>query len=820
MASLTFDEAKTRVGVVRDLSYALDFDLTSAESFRTTTVVRFGVDGPGAETFLEVRPLRLISATLNGEPITGYADGRLPLTGLAGRNEVVVIAEYAYSHVGEGLHRFVDPADGEAYVYAQPSIAEAPQFMACFDQPDLKAPITIRATVDPSWMVRSNAAGVEVAPGRWEFAETKPVATYLITIIAGKYAEIRDEHDGIPLALYARKSYGQELAENAPELFELTKAALDRYHELFGIRYQFGKYEQAFVPEFTWGAMEFPGLVVFRDEYIYRGAVTDTERARRASIITHEMAHMWFGDLVTMRWWDDTWLNESFATYMGYRVASEATRYVDSWADFGSERKIWGYGADQRPSTHPVAPVFVADTESALANFDGISYAKGCAALRQLVAWLGDDAFFAGLRAHFDKHAWGNATLDDLLASLSAASGRDLSGWADKWLRSPQVNTLRPVFDDGGGFAVEQTAPEAYPTLRPHRIGISWTSPSSGLRERLEADVDGPLTGFAALRGVAMEDVLLNDGDLTFAKVRFTEDTQPARLLSRLESPLDRSVVWGAIWDAVRDGEVPAMTFLNLVRTSLAAETHVGVVEHMLGFARGVAVNRFLPVSSRWAGNAAINEACEAILAQAAPGSSRQLAAFRTLVSGMPAAEPVRGWLAGQDLPEGVIVDDEMRWTLLLRLAILGDLTEAEIDAAQARDGSARGAVEAARCRAARPDAAAKATAFEQIVRDRELSNRMLEAIGHGFWRAEHWELTDDYVERYFAELPASQEWRSGYLLATLGGAAYPVSAAYASTVEAAERMLALPGLNTQFARAIADSTDDLRRAVRQRDLS
>ncbi|NUR72114.1 MAG: aminopeptidase N [Hamadaea sp.] len=818
MASLTYDEAKARVGVVRDLSYELDFDLTGTESFRTTTVVRFGVDEPGVETFLELRPTRLISATLNGEPIDGYADGRLPLTGLAAQNEVTVLAEYAYSHVGEGLHRFVDPADGAAYVYAQPSIAEAPQFMACFDQPDLKAPVTIRVTADPAWVVRSNATGVQSEPGRWEFEPTKPVATYLITIIAGPYAEVRDEHDGFPLALYARKSYAEALAENATELFELTKQCLDRYHELFGIRMPFGKYEQAFVPEFTWGAMEFPGLVVFRDEYIYRGPVTDTERARRASIVAHEMAHMWFGDLVTMRWWDDTWLNESFATYMGYRVAAEATRYTDSWADFASERKIWGYGADQRPSTHPVAPVFVADTESAFANFDGISYAKGCAALRQLVAWLGDDAFFTGLRAHFDKHAWGNATLDDLLASLSAASGRDLSGWADKWLRSPQVNTLRPVVSEGS-FAVAQTAPEAYPTVRPHRIGISWTSPSSGLRERLETDVDGPLTEIPALRGVAMEDVLLNDRDLTFAKVRFTPDTDLARLLTRLDSPLDRAVVWGAVWDAVRDGEIPAMTFVDLVRTSLAGETHVGVVEHMLGFARGIAVNRFLPVAAQAAGHEAVNDACEAILAQAAPGGSLQLAAFRTLISGIPTAEPIRAWLAGQDLPEGLIVDDEVRWTLLLRLAVLGDLGEAELDAEQARDGSARGAVEAARCRAARPDAAAKAAAFEQLVRDRELSNRMLEAIGQGFWRAEHAELTDAYVERYFAELPASQEWRSGYLLAHLGTAGYPVTAAYASTVEAAERMLAQPGLNTQFARAIADSTDDLRRAVRQRNL-
>jgi len=824
MASLTYDEARARVGVVRDLSYELDFDLTSAESFRTTTVVRFTVDEPGAQTFLELRPTRLIGATLNGQPLTGFADGRLPLTGLAARNEVVVIGEYAYSHVGEGLHRFVDPADGNAYVYAQPSIAEAPTFMACFDQPDLKAPITIRATADPSWTIRSHSEGIEVEPGRWEFAETKPMPTYLITIVAGPYAEVRDEHDGIPLGLYARASYAEDLAATAPELFELTKACLDRYHELFGIRYPFGKYDQAFVPEFTWGAMEFPGCVVFRDEFIYRGPVTDTERSRRAAIIAHEMAHMWFGDLVTMRWWDDLWLNESFATYMGYRVTSEVTRFTGAWADFASERKIWGYGADQRPSTHPVAPVFVADTESAFANFDGISYAKGCAALRQLVAWLGDEAFFAGLRAHFDKHAWGNATLADLLESLSAASGRDLTGWANEWLRSPQVNTLRPVvsIDQQGRverFAVEQSAPQAYPTLRPHRIGVSYSVPGGGPRRRLEIDIEGPVTEVAELAGETVEDVLLNDGDLTFAKIRFLEGTDFARLLAALESPLDRAVVWGAVWDAVRDGETPAAEFLELIRTSLPAEQAVALVEHFLGFARGIAVNRFLPPEARPAGHAAINEACEAIVATALAGSSLQLAAWRTLISGMLTPEPVRAWLTGRDLPEGLEIDAELRWTLLLRLAVLGDVTDEELAEELARDATARGAVEAAHCRAARPDAAAKAEAFEQIVRDRVLSNRMLEAIGHGFWRAEHADLTNGYVERYFAELPASQEWRSGLLLAKLGSAGYPVSSVYPSTVEAAERMLAMPGLNTQFERAVADSTDDLRRAIRQREL-
>jgi aminopeptidase N len=824
MFSLTYDEAKARAAVVRNLRYDLDFDLTRGESFRTTTVVRFDVEDPeGVEVFLEARPIRLISATLNGVPVKGFADGRLPLDGLADSNEVVVIAEYEYSHTGEGLHRYVDPADDNVYIYAQPAVADAPRFMACFDQPDLKAAFTIRATADPSWTVRSNAAGTQTSEGRWEFEPTKPISTYLITLIAGAYAEVRDEHDGIPLALYARASYADDLQTNAPELFEVTKAALDRYHDLFGIRLPFGKYEQAFVPEFTWGAMEFPGLVVHRDEYIYRTAVTDTERARRAYIVAHEMAHMWFGDLVTMRWWDDLWLNESFATYMGYRVTAEVTRFTGAWTDFAIERKLWGYGADQRPSTHPVAPEHVADTESAFANFDGISYAKGCAALRQLVAWLGDEPFFTGLRAHFHKHAWGNATLADLLAALSAASGRDLSAWADKWLRSAQVNTLRPVVAtaaDGRieSLAVEQTAPADHPTLRPHRIGVGYTD-AAGERRRVEVDPDGALTTLHELDGVVARDLLLNDGDLTFAKIRFDGAADPVRMLGSLESSLDRAVVWSALWDSTRDGEVPAAEFLDVVAAALPTESEVALIETVLAYSR-MAVNRFLPPQARDAAHAVVSRACQEILDRAAPGSGVQLAAARMLVSGGP-ADPalLADWLAGRNVPEGIDVDADLRWTLLLRQVVQGGAGEAEIDAELAIDNTARGATEAARCRAAIPTAAAKEAAYALLMTDRELSNRILEAIGDGLWQPERPELTDGFVERYFTDLAASQEWRSGQLVGLLGSRAYPVYSAYDSTVEAAEALLAQPDLNAQLVRSIIDATDDLRRSIKQQTL-
>jgi aminopeptidase N len=823
MPSLTYDEAKARAATVRNLHYAVDLDLRSAESFRTTTVARFDVeDSEGVEVFLECRPLRLISATLNGVPVDGFGDGRLRLSGLAESNEVVVVADYEYSHTGEGLHRYVDPADGNVYTYAQPSVADAPQFMACFDQPDLKASFTIRVTADPSWIVRSNAQGTQTSAGRWEFDATRPISTYLITLIAGPYAEVRDEHDGIPLALYTRASYVDDLELNAPEIFEVTKAALDRYHELFGIRFPFVKYEQGFVPEFTWGAMEFPGLVIHRDEYIFRTAVTEVERGRRAYIIAHEMAHMWFGDLVTMRWWDDLWLNESFATYMGYRLTSEVTRFHSVWTDFAVDRKLWGYGADQRPSTHPVAPEHVADTESGFSNFDGISYAKGCAILRQLVAWLGDEPFFAGLRAHFHKHAWGNATLSDLLEALSESSGRDLRAWADKWLRAAQVNTLRPVvtFDEDGrvqSFVVEQTAPADHPTLRPHRIGIGYTG-ESGTRQRIEVDVDGARTPVSELDGVSARDILLNDGDLTFAKIRFDPTADPVRLLQTLDDSLNRAVVWGALWDATRDGELPATRFVDMVGAVIPGETDVALATTVLGYGR-MAAGRFLPPQAQDAAQAVVSRAARELLDRSAPGSGLQLTAARTLIDGPADPALLADWLAGRNVPEGIEVDADLRWSLLLRQVIQGEAGSPEIEAELARDTTARGASEAARCRAAVPTPEAKEAAYALLATDRELSNRILEFVGYGLWRPEHHQLTDGFVSRFFTDLAASQQWRSGQLLALLGGRAYPHYAAYESTVEEAERMLEAPDLNPQLARAVADATDDLRRSIRQREV-
>lgn len=835
--SLTMAEARQRAELLRVQAYELDVDLTGAsgaDRFRSTTVIRFAANADTA-TFVEVRPGRLESARLNGAELDpeSLVDGRLPLTGLREQNELTVIAEFGYSRSSAGMHRFVDPADGNTYVYAQPSIAEAPGFMACFDQPDLKAPVRLRVTADPQWWVRSNGAGSLTDEGVWEFAPTAPLATYLITLAAGPYHGFQAEHDGIPLGLFARASLAERLSQQAGELFELTAACLDRYHRLFGVRYPFEKYDQVFAPEFSWGAMEFPGCVLIRDELVFRGSATDAERQRRAVLVAHEMAHMWFGNLVTMRWWDDLWLNESFADYLGWRVVSEATQWRHAWAGYGIGRKVWGSAADQRPTTHPVAATEVPDTDAALSNFDGISYAKGSAVLRQLVAWVGEEPFWTGLRRYFDAHRFGNATLADLLRSLSEASGQDLSGWADQWLRRSGVDLLWPeaVTDTDGHYQQvllhrEPADPEA---ARPHRLWVAaYREDGDTLLRRDRALVDlEPTNGRTAVTGLTGAPaglLVINDGDLTYAKTRLEPPAVEALAvtLPRVADPVARVLLWRSAWDACRDAQLPAGRLLAVAVAALRAEPESAVFEAILETSAGVVADIYLPPPERPVARAALAQACQSVLAGAESGSSLQLAAARGLIrcAGPADVERLEAWLAGEDVPEGLPVDADMRWAALERLVVLDAAGSERIAAEQARDPSERGAQAAIRCRASRPEPAAKAEAWKLIMTDAAASNRMLVAAAEGFWRPEQEELTSPYVRRFFAEIGATSAWRSGQLLPTVATAAFPRYAVDPATLAAAGRALESGGLHPLLHRALADATDDLRRAYRARSLA
>ncbi|MBQ0981146.1 aminopeptidase N [Micromonospora sp. M61] len=827
MPSLTRVEATARGAAITVESYQVDLDLTGGtELFRSRVEIRFRATA-GTATFAEVKPAKLLGVRLNDRDLDPglLTDNRLPLDDLLADNTLVVEAEMAYSRTGEGMHRFVDPADGETYLYAMSFLDNVQRIFAAFDQPDLKAPFTLSVTAPPEWTVSGNAeVAANPAPGRWEFAPTAPLATYFFSLIAGPYHVRRAEHDGVPLGIYCRRSLAEHLDADAEEIFTVTRQCLDRFHQLFTERYPFGKYDQAFVPEFNAGAMENPGIVTFRDDYVFRSAVTDSQRELRATTIAHEMAHMWFGDLVTMRWWDDLWLNESFAEYLGTRVTAEATRFDQAWTTFAMRRKAWGYAADQRPSTHPVAPDEVADTDEGLLNFDGISYAKGASVLRQLVAWLGDEAFLAGLNAHFAAHRFGNATLDDLLASLSTASGRDLSGWAELWLRRPQVNTLRAevAVDADGHYAevaVVQTAPAPHQVLRPHRIGVGRYS-MDGTVERDEVDIDpdadgartvlGELTGAPAARLL-----LLNDGDLSFAKVRLdpaSADAVPL-VLPGLTDPLARAVLWSEALDAATDGERPVTGLVELMVAALPAETEVIIAEDVLTLSRSL-IDRYLDPLARSTALARVAGACQRLLDGAQAGESLQLAAARGWIAATTDADLLVGWLAGRDVPTGLKVDAELRWAVLRRLVVLGAAGEAEIAIEAAADNSSTGAERAARCRAALPDPAAKQAAWEIIVRDTELSSRPLEATAEGFWQPEQAELTAAYVDRYFADMPAAARRRTPWTADRVAALAFPRYAVAQPTREAAAALLARDDLTPGLRRVVTDADDDLRRAL------
>ncbi|WP_203787814.1 aminopeptidase N [Paractinoplanes rishiriensis] len=830
MPRLTRSEATARATTVDVHEYDIHLDVTAeGDTFGARTVVRFDAR-PGAGTFLEFEPVEVHSIKLNGEPVPAgaVADGRLTLTGLAERNELAVTATMRYSNTGEGLHKYTDPGDGNVYLYQHLFINNAGRVLPAFDQPDLKASFRLRMTAPAGWRVATNGELVRQDDGEWEFAPTKPISTYLATLFAGPFHVCTDEHDGIPLAIYTRAALAGHLDAQAEEIFTITKQCFDRYHQMFDIRYPFGHYQQAFAPELNFGAMEYPGLVIFRDELIYRSAVTDSQREHRANVIAHEMAHMWFGDLVTMAWWDDLWLNESFAEYLGTRVAAEVTQFKDTWTTFAMQRKAWGLRADQHPSTHPVAPAEVGDSDEALLNFDGISYAKGAATLKQLVAWVGDEPFQAGLNEHFAAHAYGNATLADLLGALTKASGRDLGAWAEMWLRRPQVNTLRAeVSRDGDRYAevaVVQTAPDEHPTLRPHRIGIGLfdRAPDGTVvrRERVEAEVDASgRTVVPALAGARAADLLLlNDGDLTYAKIRLDEDSTAAvpTVLPLIGDSLARAVIWASTLDAVVDGERSVAELVTLVLTALPVESEVVIVEDVLRATRSL-VDRYATPETRPAALELVAQSADRLLAASEPGGSRQLAAARGLIGATVETARLGGWLAGEGVPDGLAVDDDLRWLILYRMVVLGSAGRAEIDAEFARDRSATGEQWAARCRAALPDAEAKAAAWQAIVGDASLSNRLAEMTASGFWQPEQCEVLTPYVARYFADMPGMMRIRSGMSAERVADYAYPEVMVDPETRRLAAELLAREDLDPILRRVVTDADDDLRRALTAR---
>ncbi|MFC7845216.1 aminopeptidase N [Streptomyces sp. NPDC057382] len=826
MSVLTRDEAQARAELLDVHRYTIELDLTGGdETFASRTLIRFAARAAG-DTFVEVKPAELRSVTLDGQPLDPQAlDGnRLPLKNLTpGEHELRVDARMRYSRTGEGMHRFTDPTDGETYVYTQLFLDDVQRVFAAFDQPDLKAVFDLSVTAPQGWTVLANGV-TEHTDGVWRAAPTPLISTYLVAVAAGPWHSVRTEHRGLPFGLHCRRSLAPYLDADADELLDVTRACFDRYHEKFDEPYPFDSYDQAFVPEFNAGAMENPGLVTFRDEFVYRSAVTDTERQTRAMVIAHEMAHMWFGDLVTLKWWDDIWLNESFAEYMGYQTLTEATRFTDTWTDFAVTRKSWGYDADQRPSTHPVAPDAVDDTASALLNFDGISYAKGASALRQLVAWLGEKDFLAGINAHFARHRFANATLADFIDNLAGATDRDVHGWADAWLRTTGVDTLTPRVVPGEqglcALATDRTG------SRPHRIAVGLYDRDLGddggqlvLRERLHLDL--PQTGDHPI-GKRPALLLLNDGDLTYAKVRFDPESFDTvrKDLSGLPQPLTRAVVWNALRDAVRDGELAPAAYLETARAHLPLETDLAVVQGVLAFATTYLTDRYLTPEERPAALATLSELCRDLIRRTEDGDhpGLRLIAVRHRIDVAAHPDTIAAWLADGTVPGGPELDPELRWRVLARLAVLGATDEAAIDAELERDPSATGQEGAALCRAALPDPDAKERAWQAMFGSDDLSNYLFTATARGFWQPEQAGLVGSYVPRFYADAVALADRRGPAMAEAAGRWAFPAHAVDPDNLRLGEQCLAEAAPTPALHRKLTDQLDDLRRALRVRD--
>ncbi|MFJ4779514.1 aminopeptidase N [Streptomyces sp. NPDC088762] len=833
MSALTRNEAQLRAQLLDVHHYTVSLDLTVGDdTFDSATVIRFTARAAG-DTFLELKPDALLSVVLDGHPLDPAAlDGnRFPLTGLTpGPHELRLDTRMRYSRTGEGLHRFTDPADGETYVYTQMFLDDVQRVFPAFDQPDLKAVFEFTVTAPAHWTVLANGVTTRTADrptdgaGVWQSAPTPVISTYLAAFAAGPWHSVRTEHAGLPFGIHCRQSLAPHLDTDADEILSITTACFDRYQEKFSEPYPFDSYDQAFVPEFNAGAMENPGLVTFRDEFVFRSAVTDTERQRRAMVIAHEMAHMWFGDLVTLAWFDDIWLNESFAEYMGYQTLTEATRFTGTWTEFGMERKPWGYDADQRPSTHPVAPApdDVPDTASALLNFDGISYAKGASALRQLVAWLGEKDFLAGINTHFARHKFANASLADFVDSLAAHTERDVHAWADIWLRTTGIDTLTPQIEeapDGWTLTVDRHG------SRPHHIavGVYDHDPVDPhileLRELLDLDV--PSRDVISAGGPRPALLVLNDADLTYAKVRLDDTSVETALrgLSGIPEPLTRAVVWNSLRDMVRDGELQPDTYLMTAAAHLHQEQDLAVVQGVLTFARNHVAVRYVAPGERPAALATITSIARDLLRRTEDGSDPglRLTAVRTLIDSATQPDTIAAWLADDTVPGGPELDPELRWRILARLAVLGAVGESEIDAALAADPSATGEEGAARCRAALPTEEAKAAAWQRLFQDDTLSNYLFSATAQGFWQPEQADLVRQYVTRFYPDAVALGARRGPAIGEAAGRWAFPAHAVDEINLQAGRACLQNPDILPLLRRKLVDQLDDLARALRVR---
>jgi len=790
--NLTRTETQERAALLHVESYSVELDVTQGtETFAATTTVRFSSRTAGASTWIDAITSTVRQVTLNGVELdpASVSDGhRISLSNLALDNELVLVTDAAYTNTGEGLHRFVDPVDNETYLYTQFEVPDSRRVFPVFEQPDLKATFQFTVTAPSYWQVVSNQptpAPVDNGNGSstWAFGPTPRISSYITALVAGPYVAKRSEltsSDGrtIPLGVFCRASLAEYLDENY--IFEKTRQGFAFFESRFGVAYPFDKYDQLFVPEFNAGAMENAGCVTFVEAYVFRSKVTDAVRERRVVTILHELAHMWFGDLVTMRWWNDLWLNESFAEWASTLATAEATEWHEAWTTFAAMEKSWAYRQDQLPSTHPIV-ADIPDLDAVRVNFDGITYAKGGSVLKQLAAWVGLDDFLAGVSAYFTKHAWQNTELSDLLVELEKTSGRDLSTWSKLWLETAGVNTLRPELEvnaDGTitSFHIVQTAPAEWSTIRPHRMAVGLYSHDGQRLERIhrvELDVDGERTEVRDLVGHQMPDfVLINDDDLAYAKIRLDAVSLKSAIanLKDIASPLARSLVWGSVWDSTRDSETPARDFIDLVLNNIASETESTTIRTVLAQLT-LAATVYVDPSTRDAQTIRVADRLWNLVESAEAGSDAQfqfLRAFTSLASTDAQLAVVADLRSGARTIEGLDIDTDLGWELLISLAAGNKVTRDDIDAYLAEDDTATGRQSAAHARAALATPADKQAAWDSVYKSDSEPNTIVEKTALGFQRTTNVSLLAPFVDQYTSALRNVWSSRSYAIAETL----------------------------------------------------
>ncbi|MEU6876980.1 aminopeptidase N [Streptomyces sp. NPDC046712] len=846
--NLTREEAQQRAKLLTVDAYEVDLDLSGAQeggTYRSVTTVRFDSAEAGAETFIDLVAPALHEVVLNGHALdvaAVFRDSRIALPHLQqGPNELKVVADCAYTNTGEGLHRFVDPVDDQAYLYTQFEVPDARRVFASFEQPDLKATFQFTVKAPSGWTVISNSPTPEPKDDVWVFEPTPRISTYITALIVGPYHSVHSsyEKDGqtVPLGIYCRPSLAEFL--DSDHIFDVTRQGFDWFQEKFAYDYPFAKYDQLFVPEFNAGAMENAGAVTIRDQYVFRSKVTDAAYERRAETILHELAHMWFGDLVTMEWWNDLWLNESFATFtsVACQASVAGTRWPNAWTTFANAEKTWAYRQDQLPSTHPIMAE-INDLEDVLVNFDGITYAKGASVLKQLVAYVGQDEFFKGVQAYFKAHAFGNTRLTDLLGALEETSGRDLKAWSKLWLETAGINILRPEIetDENGAitsFAVKQEAPalpagaKGESTLRPHRIAIGFYDLDAVGKlvrtDRIELDIEAAeLTAVPQLAGKPRPAVvLLNDDDLSYAKVRLDEVSlkNVTSHLGDFTESLPRALCWSAAWDMTRDGELATRDYLDLVLSGITKETDIGVVQSLQGQVKA-ALDLYAAPEWRDTGLARWGQAALEQLRTAVPSSDHQLAwarAFAATARTDADLDVLAGLLDGSEVIDGLAVDTELRWSFVQRLAATGRFDEPEIAAELARDKTAAGERHAATARAARPTEAAKAEAWASVVESDKLANAVQEAVIGGFVQTDQRELLAPYTAKYFASIKGISETRSHEIIQQIVVGLYPTIQVSQETLDATDAWIAANDPAPALRRLVTECRAGVERALKAR---